>query len=136
MTPVVAMVRLAVGTVPEVPVDAAAVEVAEAGAVDAALANAIGSSGSTRSALRRSPSQSKCSSLGSPTTNPSKPETRRIQALVCQLSTGARSGKIGGNAMRKCLASACTNGSYMLPQFTKLVFHACAVAHRKAFVFR
>ena len=56
--------------------------------------------------------QSVWSSRGSTAGSSSMPAARRIQALVCQLSTGSRSGFTSGRSMSRYFAKALTNGSY------------------------
>src|SRR5438477_4580893 len=60
--------------------------------------------------LRR---QSKWSSPGPSDASPPIPTTRRIQALVRQLSTAGLSGKNGGSARWKYRAIDARNGSYI-----------------------
>lgn len=55
--------------------------------------------------------QSKCSSSLPEPGRPPKPGERRIQALVCQLSTGGFSGWNSGSTNRKWSARALTKGS-------------------------
>jgi hypothetical protein len=57
--------------------------------------------------------QSSWSSIASPAASWWNPRVRRIQALVCQLSTGSPSGQTGGSEISSLIESAVTKGSYM-----------------------